>query len=75
MLMMICAKYGKNPSRTVDFFYKVKAEQFQKFARFKLSDSAKNVTHDTPSNDSVHLCHIYKESIQNCRWYRADMIF
>ena len=33
MLMMICAKYGKNPLRTVDFFFKVKAEKFQKFAK------------------------------------------
>ena len=59
MLMMICVKYGKNPSKTVDFFFKVKAENFQKFAKkFKFSDSAKNVTRDTPSNDSDHLCHI-----------------
>ena len=33
MLMMICAKYGKNPSRTADFFFKVKAENFLKFAK------------------------------------------
>ena len=33
MLVIICAKYGKNPSRTVDFFFKVKAENFQKFAK------------------------------------------
>ena len=33
MLMMICAKYGKNPSRTVDFFFKVKAEKIQKFVK------------------------------------------
>ena len=32
MLMMICAKYGKNPLRTVDFF-KVKAEKFLKIAK------------------------------------------
>ena len=31
--MIICAKYDKNPSRTVDFFFKVKAEKFQKFAK------------------------------------------
>ena len=33
MLVIICATYGKNPSRTVDFFFKVKAEKFQKFAK------------------------------------------
>ena len=32
-LVIICAKYGKNPSKTVDFFFKVKAEKFQKFAK------------------------------------------
>ena len=31
--MIICAKYGKNPSRTGDFFFKVKVENFQKFAK------------------------------------------
>ena len=32
MLMMICAKYGKNASRIVDFF-KVKAKKIEKFAK------------------------------------------
>ena len=53
ILVIICARYGKNPSRTVDFFFKDKGEKFQKF---KFSDSEKNVTRDTPSNDSDHLC-------------------
>ena len=52
MLMMICAKYGKNASRIVDFF-QGETEKFQNF-----SDSEKNVTRDTPSNDSDHLCQI-----------------
>ena len=33
MLMMICAKYGKNASRIVDIFFKVEAENFEKFAK------------------------------------------
>ena len=33
ILVIICAKYGKNPSRTVDLFFKGKAEKFQKFAK------------------------------------------
>ena len=33
MLMMICAKYGKNTSRIVDFFFKVKAEKLEKIAK------------------------------------------
>ena len=57
ILVIICAKYGKNPSRTVDFFFKVKAEIFINICqKFKFSDSEKNVTRDTPSNDSDHLC-------------------
>ena len=31
--MIICATYEKNPLRTVDFIFKVKAEKFQKFAK------------------------------------------
>ena len=54
-LVIICATYGKN----CRFFFKVKAEKFQKFAKnSKVSDSEKNVTCDTPSNDSDHLCQI-----------------
>ena len=66
----------KNPSRTVDLFFKFKAEKFQKFAK-KLNFQILNeiVTCDTPSINSDHLCQIYKESIQNCRRYRADTIF
>ena len=29
--------------------------------------------HNTPSHASDHLCQIWKESIQNCRCYKADM--
>ena len=51
ILVIICARYGKNPSRTVDFFFKDKGEKFA-----KNSNSEKNITRDTPSNDSDHLC-------------------
>ena len=54
ILVIICARYGKNLTRTVYFFFKDKDEKFQKFA--KISNSEKNVTRDTPSNDSDHLC-------------------
>ena len=33
ILVIICAKYGNDPLRTVDFFFKVKAEIFKKFAK------------------------------------------
>ena len=59
ILVIICDKYGKNPSRTVEFFFKVKAEKFQKFAKnSNFQILKKNVTRDTPSNDSDHLCQI-----------------
>ena len=35
MLMMICAKYGKNPLRTVDFFFKVKAKNFKNLQKIQ----------------------------------------
>ena len=74
ILVIICAKYGKNPSGTVDFFSRSRLKKFQKFAK-NFQILKKNVTRNTPSNDSDHLCHIYKESIQNCKRYRADTIF
>ena len=74
ILVIICAKYGKNPSRTVDFF-QGQGRKFLKICqKFKSPYSEKNVTRDTPTNDSDHLCQISKESIQNCRRYRADTI-
>ena len=36
---------------------------------------SKVITCDTPSHDSDHLYQMWKESIQNCRRYRADTIF
>ena len=36
---------------------------------------SKVITCDTPSHASDHLYQIWKESIQNCRCYRADTIF
>ena len=94
MLMFICTKYGKNPSRTVDATERTRFSRsrpndlenigqgqrslhvthplmlvmncakngknaFAKICqKFKFSDSDKNVTRDTPSNDSNHLCWI-----------------
>ena len=36
---------------------------------------SKVITCDTPSHASDHLYQIWKESVQNCRHYRADTIF
>ena len=57
MLVIICAKYGKNPLRIVDFFFQGQGRKVSKICEnLKFSDSEKNVTCDTSSNDSDHLC-------------------
>ena len=59
MLLIICTKYGKNPSRSADFFFQGQGRKISKICqKFKFPDSEKNVTRDTPSNDSDHLCQI-----------------
>ena len=59
ILVIICAKYGKNPSRTVDFYFQSQGRKISNICqKFKFPDSDKNITHDTPSNDSDHLCQI-----------------
>ena len=52
ILAIICARYGKNPSRTVGRIF------FKDLPKNKFPDSEENVTRDTPSNDSDHLCQI-----------------
>ena len=76
LLVIICARYRRNQLRTEDFFFQGQGRKISKICqKFKFSDSEKNVTRDTPSIDSNHLCHLRKEFIQNCRCYRADTIF
>ena len=65
MVVIICGKYGNNQSRT---------ENVTEWTRFSKSRS-KVITCDTPSHASDHLYQIWKESIQNCRRYRADTVF
>ena len=64
MLEIICTKYGKNPSRTVDAT-----------ERTRYGSRSKVITCNTSSHASDHLYHIWKESIKNCRCYREDTIF
>ena len=67
ILVIICAKYRKNPSTTLDFFFKVKAEKFQKFAKNSYYQILKkNVTRDTPSNDSDKLCRFFADDVLKC---------
>ena len=59
ILVIICDKYGKNPSRTVEFFFQGQGRKISKICqKFKFPDFEKNVTRDTPLNDSDHLCQI-----------------
>ena len=59
ILVIICDKYGKNPSRTVEFFFQGQGWKISKICqKFKFTDFEQNVTRDTPSNDSDHLCQI-----------------
>ena len=54
--VIICAKYGNNPS---NFFFQGQGRKIKKiWQKFKFPDYEKNVTRDTPSNDSDHLCKI-----------------
>ena len=76
MLVIICTKYGKNPSRTVDAtertrFSKSRSNDLEDIGQIQRS----HITCDTPSHASDHLYQIWKESIKNCRCYRADTIF
>ena len=75
MLVIICTKYGKNPSRTLkryraDTIFKVKVKW-----PWRYRSRSKVITCDTPSHASNHLYQIWKESIKNCSYYRADTIF
>ena len=66
MIVITCAKYKKNPSRTVD------ATEWTRFWPWRYRSRSKVIVCDTPSHGSDHLWLIWKESIQNCRCYRAD---
>ena len=71
ILVIICAKYGKNPSRTVEFFSRSRPKNFKNLPKRYRSRSMV-ITCDTSSHAIDHLCQIWKESILNCRCYRAD---
>ena len=66
-LVIICTKYRKNLSGTVD------ATEVERPWRYR--STSKIITCDTHSHANDHLYQIWKESIQNCRRYRADTIF
>ena len=62
IIVIICAKYGKNTSRTVDLFFKVKAEKFQKFAKNSNFQILKTTLHATHPLMIVIICAKYKKN-------------
>ena len=77
MLVIICAKYGKNLSRTVDLFFQGQGRNFlkncQKFNKFQILKKTLYATH--PLMIVIIYAKYKKKSIYNCRRYRADTIF
>ena len=74
MVVIICGKYGNNWSRTENV---TERTRFSKSRSNDLEDigQVQRSLHATLSHASDHLYQIWKESIQNCRRYRADTIF
>ena len=60
--MIICAKHGKNLSRTVDFFFKVKAKKFQKFAKNSNLQILKKTQHLTHPLIIAIICAKYQKN-------------
>ena len=58
--MMICAKYGKNASRIVDFFQGESRKIRKIRENLKFYNFVINLTRDTPSNGSDYLWQIWK---------------
>ena len=56
ILVIICAKYGKNPSRTVKKISRSRLKNFKNLPKIQIFKFRfwKNITRDTPSNDSDH---------------------
>ena len=88
MLMITCAKCGKNPSRTLRVvkqtwqdvpYLAVLLCHLQQFYYkvmaqwpWRYMSRAKVFVCDTPSHASDHLCPIWKDSLKNCTCCRAD---
>ena len=81
MQVIICAKYGKNPSKSVcaiewtwqdvTYFSSFIAKPWMNdLEEFK--SRSKIIMPDIHSHPNDHLCIIWKEPIQNCRRYIAD---
>ena len=69
MIVIICAKYRKNPSRTEDA---TERTPFSKSRPNEYRSRSRVIICDMPSHAIDHLYQIWKESILNCRCYRED---
>ena len=75
MVLIICGKYGNNRSRTEN------VTERTRFSKSRSND-IEDISQGQRSSHATHLLmlviictNIWKESIQNCRRYRADTIF
>ena len=69
MLVIICTKYGKNPSRTVDATKRTRFSRSRPNDLENIGQRSKVITCDTPSDANDDLCQIWKECKQNCRFF------
>ena len=76
MVVIICAKHGKNPSVDItDWTRHAGRTYFSSFMPewpWRYRSRSKVIVHNTTSHGSDQLYLIWKESIQNCTRYRAD---
>ena len=75
MIVIICVKYKKNWSRTVEATKRTRFSKSRPNDLEDISSRSKVITCDTPSHAIDHLYQIWKESILNCRrqWQRRKL--
>ena len=69
MLVIVCTKYGKNPSRTVDAIERTQFSRPRPNDLWRYKSRSKVIICNTPAHTSDHLCKIWKEFIENCRFF------
>ena len=76
MVVIFCGKYGNNRSRTENVTERTRFQGHEVKVQWpwRYRSRSKVITCDTPYHAGDHLYQIWKESIKNCRRYRADTI-
>ena len=70
MLVIICTKYGKNPSRTVDATKQTRFSRSRQNYLENIGQGQRSLhVCDTASDANDDLCQIWKECKQNCRFF------